>query len=115
MAPPPKSHPVHDFKASVREACRLRFKGPPLECALALRIVFLMPRPNSMMWKKRAMPRAPYLVKRNDWDNLGKGLCDALNQLLYRDDGQLVNVTVERWFAAGDEAPHVECYFWEVP
>jgi Holliday junction resolvase RusA-like endonuclease len=103
-----KSHPVHAFKASVRAAAAAAYDGPPLEMALALTAVFVMPRPGSMLWKKRPMPRAHYCVSRNDWDNLGKSVSDALNGLVWRDDGQIVVARVERWIASGDEQPHVE-------
>lgn len=108
MAGVPTKHPVHDFKASVRSAFVAVYQGPPLAGPLKMSCVFLMPRPQSMIWKSKAMPRVPYTVGKNDWDNLGKAVSDALLKLAYRDDGQLWNVRVQRWIAAGDEAPHVE-------
>lgn len=101
--PPPKSHPIHDFKASVRLAFT-QAAGRCLDGPLAMALVFLMPRPKSL----KGDAREPYVCSRNDWDNLGKGVSDALLKLAYGDDGQIVRATVERWYAAGDEQPHVE-------
>ena len=108
MADVPSKHPIHDFKASVRVTFAAVYQGPPLEGPLAMTCVFVMPRPRNLIWKTKPMPRVPYTVSKNDWDNLGKGVSDALNGVAYRDDGQLWDVRVQRWIAAGDEAPHVE-------
>ena len=108
MAGPHNNHPVHAFRATVAHAWREVHTGAPLEGPLTLRAVFVMPRPGRLVWKTRPMPREPYTSSRNDWDNLGKSVCDALNGVAWRDDGQIVRATVERWYAAGDESPHVE-------
>ena len=106
MADAPKSHAIHDFKTSVREAFRRKYQGPPLDCPLVLEIEFVMPRPGRLIWKTRPMPREPYSAKKNDWDNLGKGVCDALNKFAFTDDGLIWDCRVVRWIASGDEAPH---------
>ena len=113
MANVQKSHPIHDFKASVRAAFCDVHDGPPLRGPLCMSIVFVMPRPQSMRWKRRATPRVPYVAHRNDWDNLGKGVCDALNGIAYEDDGQIYKAHVSRWVAAGDERPHVRIVIME--
>lgn len=102
----PTGSPVNAFKATVRHAAELAYAGPPLQGPLAVSVVFVMPRPERLIWKTRPMPRVPYVASRNDWDNLGKAVSDALNKRLWNDDGQLCSVTVERWIAAGDEQPH---------
>ena len=106
MANAPKEHPVHAFKASVRRAFAEAHDGPPLEGPLAMELTFVMPRPKAKLWKSKPMPREWYDAYRNDWDNLGKAVSDALNQLAYHDDGQLVVVLVKRVIAAGDERAH---------
>lgn len=103
----PAKHPVNAFKSSCAIAWRNAHPGPPLHGAIHLRLSFVMPRPKNRIWKSRPMPREPYVACKNDWDNLGKSVCDALNGLAWRDDGQICRVEVERWIAAGDEQPHV--------
>lgn len=104
----PKNAPVNGFKASVQHAAAEVYRGAPLNVPLRMVLVFVMPRPKTMTWKNKPMPREPYAAMKNDWDNLGKSVCDALNKLLFVDDGLLVDVRVERWIAAGDEQPHVQ-------
>jgi Holliday junction resolvase RusA-like endonuclease len=108
MGDVPTKHPVHDFKASVRMAFRAAYQGRPLGGPVRMTCVFIMPRPRAMIWKTKPMPRVPYCAGKNDWDNLGKAVSDSLLKVAYYDDGQLWKVCVERWIAAGDEAPHAE-------
>lgn len=44
-------------------------------------------------------------TKKPDCDNMGKAIADALNGLAYRDDSQIVSMTVEKWYS---ETPHVD-------
>jgi len=102
----PKDHPIAAFKASVRLAASGALSGAPLAGPLRVDCVFIFPRPKSLMWSKRDMPRVRH-VKKNDLDNLAKGLFDALNGLLWRDDCQVCECVLTKWIAAGDEQPHV--------
>jgi Holliday junction resolvase RusA-like endonuclease len=45
---------------------------------------------------------------RPDADNLAKAVFDALNGILWADDSQIVNSTVSKFIASGDEQPHVK-------
>lgn len=108
MANSDSRHAIHSFKATCRHAAMQAYSGPPLDCPLRMSLVFVMPRPDRLRWKSRPMPREPYCAKNKDWDNLGKAVSDALNELIYTDDGLLAFVTVEKCYAAGDEQPHVE-------
>jgi len=110
---PPKSHAIHDFRATVRLAAEQAYSGPPLEGPIRLGLVFVLPRPKAMRWKKRPTPRA-WHAKKPDWDNLAKAVCDAVNGTLWVDDAQVCAVAVECWIAAGDEQPHVEVSVEEV-
>lgn len=110
----PAKHPVHAFKATVAMAARDQYGGPPLEGPIALRIVFLMPRPKYMAAKKFKKTRVPYVRKTNDWDNLGKAVSDALKGVVWQDDGQVYDAHVLRLYASASEAPHVEVEIEEV-
>lgn len=104
----PTSDPVNALKASVRAAFSAKSIGAPTDESIQLKLTFVMPRPSQMVWKTKPMPRVPYTAKINDWDNLGKAVCDALNKIAWTDDGRIWDARVIRWIAAGDEAPHVE-------
>jgi Holliday junction resolvase RusA-like endonuclease len=102
----PSKHPVQAFKRAVQEAALKAAGGAIFEGPIGLSLVFVLPRPQNMTWKTRPMPRYPH-VSRGDWDNFGKGICDSLNGLLYKDDRQICMVQLEKWVAAGGEEPHV--------
>ena len=111
----PTQHPVNAFKAAVQMAFaeasggELRIEGP-----VGLQLVFCMPRPKSMTWKTRLMPRVYRPGGRGDWDNLAKSVADALNGLAWRDDSQICLVHVEVFIAGGCEQPHVEVEIKEI-
>jgi Holliday junction resolvase RusA-like endonuclease len=114
VAPAKKEHPIHAFKATVAMAYsahqskmathdRAPHTGP-----VQITLKFLFPRTTAMTWKSRPMPRIKYTKKKNDFDNVAKAVCDALNGVAWVDDGQIYRAQVERWYCNGDEAPHVE-------
>ncbi len=103
----PTRHPVNAFKSALQDALKRAYGGAPLDGPLLLNVLFLMPRPKAMVWKKRPMPRAFHDVK-PDLDNLEKALKDALKGLAWRDDSQVADVIKRKRYAAGDEAPGVE-------
>lgn len=95
-----KSHGIHDFKATCRMAADKAYQGPPLDGPLQAHIVCIFSH-------KTQRTRKPKDTK-PDCDNLAKSCLDALNGRLYRDDGQIVRLTVEKWHANGVEQPRVE-------
>lgn len=103
----PGKHPVQDYKASVRMAASQAYQGAPLPGPLRMNIVFVFPRTNGQIWKKKPMPRI-YHSKRPDRDNIEKSTLDALKGFLFIDDCQVCCGEVQKVIAAGDEQPHVE-------
>jgi Holliday junction resolvase RusA-like endonuclease len=94
----PAKHKVNDFKASVRMSAHAAYQGPPLTGALRVVLSFIFPTK-----RKSRVPKAT----KPDGDNLAKSVLDALNGLTFKDDGQVYDLRVEKWHAAGDEQPHV--------
>lgn len=103
----PARDPVNSFKAAVQLAASQAYCGAPLEGPLRMSAVFVFPRPKSMHWKTRPMPRV-WHTSRPDRDNLIKSVQDALNGILWRDDSQICAGEPVKLVAAGDEQPHVE-------
>lgn len=108
-----KPHPIAAFKATVRQAAEAAHRGPPLEGPLRLSLLFLMPRPKSMCWKKRPTPRAFHECK-PDADNLAKSVKDALSGLVWRDDAQVAWLVARKLYASGSEQPGVLCEIRQV-
>lgn len=106
-------HAVHAFKASVRMAATGAYSGAPLTGPLWVQLRFVFPRPRSMFWKKRPMPR-DFHAKKPDADNCIKSVLDALNGTLYLDDSQIADCRIEKWIASGDEQPCVEVFMGQL-
>lgn len=109
----PTKDPVNAFKAAVQLAASQAYSGPPLVGPLRVTIVFVMPRPKAMVWKRRPMPRV-FDTRKPDRDNLMKSFQDALNGLLWVDDSQICDGAVAKFVAAGDEQPHVQVAIWRI-
>ncbi len=121
----PTRDPVNAYKAAVQAAAAAAHQGPPLEGPLVVEMVFVLPRPKARpKWIKRwsmwwhvweSGGRVPHCLKLNDRDNLLKSTQDALNGILWDDDGQIWDGPPRKWVASGREQPHVEIAVrWEV-
>jgi len=100
-------HPIHAFKATVRHAAANAYQGPPLTGPLFVSLTFVLPRPQKREGRKHRDDGRYYHEKPTDLDNLEKSLYDALNELLWVDDGQIACHHVTKWVAAANEQPHV--------
>jgi len=77
-------------------------EGPPLDGALSVHLVFVMPRPAGA--PKRSTPPA---VKRPDVDKLARAVLDALSGVVWRDDSQITHLNARKRLAELDEQPGV--------
>jgi Holliday junction resolvase RusA-like endonuclease len=84
-----------------------------LEGPLAMRIIAYFEIPKSTSKKQAAMMRDGDLrpTKKPDMDNIVKIIADALNQLAYKDDSQIVDLIINKFYS---EQPRVEIYIREV-
>lgn len=94
-----KSHPIHSFKATCRMAASQAWNGAPLDGPLSMELTFVFPAKRKFRCVKPTKP---------DLDNLAKSLADSLNELLYKDDGQIVSLLVKKYYGGQDEQPHVD-------
>lgn len=99
----PARHPIHAYRQAVQAAAAGRL---PSSAYFALDIVAVFERPKSHLTKRGLKADAPAFPPRVDWDNLGKGVCDALTGLLWEDDDQVVDGHVAKRYAAPGEQPH---------
>lgn len=103
----PKDHPVQAYKAAVILAAKQAGIRTPLDGPVRLDIDFYLPRPKRLM--RRKDPDGPILhTVKPDKDNLEKATMDALKGLLWRDDAQICDGRVRKWYAEKDGAPRVE-------
>ena len=90
-------------KLSFMEQCGVRF---PEDAMLDVRIFAYYAIPKSVSKKKRQamLERKIRPTKKPDFDNIGKIVCDSLNQIAYKDDSQIVDAMVRKFY---DEIPRV--------
>ena len=61
--------------------------------------VIPIPKSTSKRNKERMLEGTIRPGKKPDWDNVGKVVSDALNKLAYRDDTQIVDCTVRKFYS----------------
>jgi Holliday junction resolvase RusA-like endonuclease len=87
MYDPPQAK---DWKRTVQAQVLTQKPATPVDGPLAMRLVFHLPRPQSLP-KREKWP-----TKRPDLDNLGKAIKDALKGVIYRDDSLIVKFTADK-------------------
>lgn len=87
-----------------RQCGSVRF---PDDEPLDMRIVAYYTIPASASKKKQREMEEKIIrpIKKPDWDNIGKVIADSLNQVAYRDDAQIVDSQVRKFYS---RQPRVE-------
>ena len=75
----------------------LAAKIQPIVGAVSMEVHAFMPRPQRLM-RKRDYDGAVFCESKPDWDNLGKGVCDALEGIAYANDSQVVDGRVIKMY-----------------
>ena len=90
---PPKSR---EYKAKVAQSFQRAYTGEPLAkpIRLTIKAVFSVPRSYSKSRTWACLEGLEKPAKKPDFDNIAKGVCDALNGLAYEDDKQIVQASV---------------------
>lgn len=112
--PSGKSNGVAEFKAAIRIKAAELHQGALMAGPLQVDLEFVFPRQAARVWKSKPMPRYRKITK-PDRDNLDKLVMDALKGVLWLDDNQVCAGSINKWHAAGDEAPHVLIRVTEIP
>lgn len=79
----------------------------PLDCSIELRVEVFKSIPKSMSKKKAELARLRLLrpVTKPDCDNYVKGVKDALKGVIWRDDSQVVDLEVHKYYS---DRPRIE-------
>lgn len=75
-----------------------------LDGPVRLTLAFYLPRPKK--YQRRGVPVAHLTAP--DWDKLSRAVCDALTHVVYRDDKQIVEAVVGKFYAEVHDTPRVE-------
>lgn len=78
-----------------------------LDGPLEAEIDFYLPIPESWTKKRKEQARSGFELptKKPDVDNYTKSIFDACNEVLYRDDSQIVRVSARKWYS---DEPRIE-------
>jgi crossover junction endodeoxyribonuclease RusA len=95
-----QSKAVAPWRTTVAWHAAQTHRGAPLDGPLRVVVDFVMPRPAAT--PKRSTPPA---IKRPDVDKLARAVLDALSEVIWRDDSQIVDLHVRKRLAQVDEQP----------
>jgi Holliday junction resolvase RusA-like endonuclease len=102
-------HPIHAYRQAVALAARIAGNGAArLDGPVALVVECIFGRPPSHVTKGGKLSKgAPIVPPKCDWDNLGKGVCDAITDsgAIWVDDELVVDGRVLKRYAGPGEAP----------
>ena len=108
------THENTELYENLIKHCYLETKCEPFldKVPLEVEITACFPIPKSATKKDRERIKLMeyYPTKKPDADNIAKVVCDALNGLAYKDDAQVIDLTVHKRF--GD--PKVIVKIWEM-
>lgn len=95
-----KKYPTHNI---------VKYTNVPI--AVQIKIFFKIPKSKSKAFKMGALEGKIRPLCKPDTDNLSKGIKDAMNGVLWADDKQVVQETIEKWYA---ERPRAEVSAWQI-
>ena len=100
-----------DYETRVRNEYLMAARGTFLGETVKMNINCWFGMPKSASKKKRSLMLSGEIrpTKKPDADNIAKIIADALNGVAYRDDAQIVELTVKKYFS---EDPRVEVSIW---
>lgn len=103
------------YENLVKLAFRLIHAGPPTDQPVTLQVIAWFPIPGSWSQKKRnSAEHIPCTVK-PDWDNVGKIISDALNEIAWLDDKQIHVASVQKFYSLNPRTDVVIQYQDEQP
>jgi Holliday junction resolvase RusA-like endonuclease len=96
---------AENWKGAVALAVKPFLPATPLECPVAVELVFYLPRPKRLM--RRADPEGAIpCAAKPDVDNAFKGTADSLTTVgLWRDDSQVWRTVIEKFYHAKGGKP----------
>lgn len=99
-----RSQVVEHWRATIREGYQQRGGQHLGKGAVRVRLCFFFPRPISLMSKNSWPGPIPYL-KKPDSDNVAKAVLDALKEIAWRDDCQVYDLHIQKWYVAWEQDP----------
>jgi Holliday junction resolvase RusA-like endonuclease len=106
----PHDNGIFAYKALIRAMSAAAGGTEPVDGPFEIELVFVIGRPPSHFRRDGSLaPKASAYPSRRsgDWDNLAKGVCDAItdSKAIWIDDDQVVDARVRRRYAVDGESP----------
>ena len=88
------------YEKKIANAWKTEHGETPFTGPVSVRIVFLMPIPKSVTKARKAAMEAQTErpITKPDADNLAKAVMDAINGIAYKDDNQVVDLSVSKYY-----------------
>ncbi|HAB9977055.1 TPA_asm: RusA family crossover junction endodeoxyribonuclease [Listeria monocytogenes] len=88
---PPKSK---EYKKKIANVAKMYAPGAPINSPIQIKLIFFvtMPTSKSKKWKQRALTGQEFPAVRPDIDNYVKAVLDALNGIMFSDDGKIIEL-----------------------
>jgi Holliday junction resolvase RusA-like endonuclease len=104
---------TEQYEQLVRLIAKSTYSMDPIETAIAIHFSYYFSIPKSFTKTKRnlAVQNLIHPIIKPDWDNLGKLSADAMNGLIYKDDCQIIDARVQKFYSLD---PRAELLIWEV-
>jgi Holliday junction resolvase RusA-like endonuclease len=109
----PADNPVNSYKASLRQEIIKAGLTRVMDGPIYLAATFYLPRPKRLMRKKDPDGPMPH-ARRPDRDNLEKATMDALSRFVWRDDAQVCDGPIRKFYAEKKGLPRVELVIQEL-
>lgn len=91
------------YEDAAKDAAKVAMgSSPPIESPVRLDLIIRLPVPKSYA-KKRAeacLNGSEWPTKKPDWDNVAKSIADAMNDVVFLDDTQIVIARIVKVYAA---------------
>jgi len=100
------------FEAEVAAIAQQHFPQP-LKGPVILNILFLLPRPKTLMRRKDPEDEIPHIT-RPDLDNLTKSITDGLNGVAYIDDRQIWRLNTSKLYHSKTGHPQIRIKIWGI-
>lgn len=100
----------------IRYRYKQSFTDPLLTGAIKVKILAYFVPPKSLPQKQKSKLYNGYYTKKPDADNIIKLVLDALNQVAYMDDNQVVEVSIVKKYVANEyDVEHLTILIEEIP
>jgi Holliday junction resolvase RusA-like endonuclease len=87
------------YKEKLSWEARKYFKGEPISGPVMLDLTFYIPMPESWSEKKKQRMDGKHHISKPDRDNLEKGVSDSFNKIIWKDDGQVCDGPIRKFYS----------------